>query len=181
MKQSNGLTIWLTGLSGSGKSTIAEALTNRLRSEGKAVEWLDGDELRKWLGYGLGFSKSDRFENVRRAVYVAELLNRHGVMVIVSLISPYAEMRKYARQTLPAFMEVYMDCPLEVCEARDVKGLYAKARSGEIQAFTGISDPYEAPEHAELVLQTAETTIESCVEQLLQYVRSKEILQESHH
>lgn len=167
MDQSLGMTIWLTGLSGAGKSTIAEALTQRLRFEGKAVEWLDGDELRTHLGSGLGFSKEERFENVRRAVYVAKLLNRHGVHVVVSLISPYEEMRQYARQTLSAFMEVYIDCPLEVCEERDVKGLYAKARRGELQAFTGISDPYDPPQHAELVLKTNELNVQSCVEQLL--------------
>lgn len=164
---SAGLTIWLTGLSGAGKSTLAALLTDRLREQGQAVEWLDGDELRRTLGRGLGFSREDRFENIRRAVYLAGLLNRHGVITIVSVISPYAEMRSYARQALPGFVEVYVDCPLPVCEARDVKGLYAKARSGEIPAFTGISDPYEAPADPELTLHTAERTPEECAEELI--------------
>ncbi|OBR63497.1 adenylyl-sulfate kinase [Paenibacillus oryzae] len=159
--------MWLTGLSGAGKSTIASALAEALRSKGTAVEWLDGDELRKRLGSGLGFSRADRFENIARAVYLADMLNRHGVTVIASLISPYREMRQYARQTLPGFVEVYVDCPMEECERRDVKGLYAKARRGEIASFTGISDPYESPEFPELILKTAELTVSECVEALL--------------
>jgi adenylylsulfate kinase len=142
-------------------------LAEALRSKGTAVEWLDGDELRKRLGSGLGFSRADRFENIARAVYLADMLNRHGVTVIASLISPYREMRQYARQALPGFVEVYVDCPLEECERRDVKGLYAKARRGEIASFTGISDPYESPEFPELVLKTAELTVSECVEALL--------------
>lgn len=165
-----GLTIWLTGLSGAGKSTLASLLTDRLQEQGRPVEWLDGDELRRSLGRGLGFSYEDRFENIRRAVYLAGMLNRHGVITVVSLISPYAGMRSYARQELPGFVEVYADCPLPVCEERDVKGLYAKARRGEIPAFTGISDPYEAPVHPELTLRTAEHTPEECVEELLDWL-----------
>lgn len=165
--QGRGQTIWLTGLSGAGKSTIASALTETLQSKGIAVEWLDGDELRKRLGSELGFSRADRFENIARAVYLADMLNRHGVTVIVSLISPYREMRQYARQALLNFSEVYVDCPLEECERRDVKGLYAKASRGEIASFTGISDPYEPPEHPELVLKTARLTVSECVEALL--------------
>lgn len=143
IRSGHGMTLWLTGLSGAGKSTIASLLTDRLREQGLAAEWLDGDELRRALGQGLGFSREDRFENIRRAVYVAGMLNRHGVISVVSVISPYAEMRDYARQSLPGFAEVYVDCPLEICESRDVKGLYAKARRGEIPSFTGISDPYQ--------------------------------------
>ncbi|MEK4062870.1 MULTISPECIES: adenylyl-sulfate kinase [Paenibacillus] len=161
-----GMTLWLTGLSGAGKSTIASLLTDRLREQGLAAEWLDGDELRRALGQGLGFSREDRFENIRRAVYVAGMLNRHGVISVVSVISPYAEMRDYARQSLPGFAEVYVDCPLEICESRDVKGLYAKARRGEIPSFTGISDPYQAPVSPELTLRTAEQTPEESVNEL---------------
>lgn len=165
-----GVTLWLTGLSGAGKTTIAAQLTQQLREEGHAVEWLDGDELRQRFGQGLGFSREDRFENIRRAVYIAGLLNRHGVITIVSVISPYREMREYARQELPRFTEVYVDCPLEVCEARDVKGLYAKARRGEIHAFTGISDPYEIPTHPELILYTADQSPEQSVAVIMNWL-----------
>lgn len=168
-----GQTIWLTGLSGAGKSTVASALAGELSAKGMPVEWLDGDELRKRLGSGLGFSREDRFENIRRAVYLSRMLNRHGVTVVVSLISPYREMRQYAREALPRFTEVYVDCPLEVCEARDVKGLYAKARRGEIPAFTGISDPYEAPERPEMTLKTAELSVSECVDGLLRLIRGE--------
>lgn len=165
-----GMTIWLTGLSGAGKSTIASMLTDRLTKLGIAAEWLDGDELRRALGKGLGFSREDRFENIRRAVYLADMLNRHGVVTVVSLISPYTEMRDYARQTLPRFAEVYVDCALEVCESRDVKGLYAKARRSEIPSFTGISDPYEIPPGPELTLHTAGQTPEESVNTLLAWL-----------
>ncbi|WP_379144218.1 adenylyl-sulfate kinase [Paenibacillus sp. sgz500992] len=166
IRSGRGMTLWLTGLSGAGKSTIASLLTDRLREQGLAAEWLDGDELRRALGQGLGFSREDRFENIRRAVYVAGMLNRHGVISVVSVISPYAEMRDYARQSLPGFTEVYVDCPLEICESRDVKGLYAKARRGEIPSFTGISDPYQAPVSPELTLRTAEQTPEESVNEI---------------
>ncbi|UQZ37564.1 adenylyl-sulfate kinase [Paenibacillus sp. PK3_47] len=157
------MTIWLTGLSGSGKSTIASLLMDKLIAHGLAAEWLDGDELRRVLGKGLGFSREDRLENIHRAVYLAGMLNRHGIITVVSVISPYRDMREYARQALPGFAEVYVNCPLEICEARDVKGLYAKARRGEIPAFTGISDPYEAPLSPDLTLRTAEQTPEESV------------------
>ncbi|CAM3291209.1 MULTISPECIES: adenylyl-sulfate kinase [Saccharibacillus] len=160
-------TIWLTGLPSSGKTTTALALAEALRSRNVPVEVLDGDELRRQIGGGLGFSREDRMENVRRAVYVAGLLGKHGVTAIVSLISPYAEMRQYARSTLPLFTEVYVDCPLAECERRDVKGLYALARRGAIAAFTGVSDPYEPPASPELTLRTDLHTLEQNVERLL--------------
>jgi adenylylsulfate kinase len=166
IRSGRGMTLWLTGLSGAGKSTIASLVTDALREQGLAAEWLDGDELRRALGQGLGFSREDRFENIRRAVYVAGMLNRHGVISVVSVISPYAEMRDYARQSLPGFVEVYVDCPLEICESRDVKGLYAKARRGEIPSFTGISDPYQAPVSPELTLHTAEQTPKESVNEI---------------
>ncbi|WP_244444854.1 adenylyl-sulfate kinase [Paenibacillus camerounensis] len=174
-----GMTIWLTGLSGAGKSTIASMLTDRLIRLGIAAEWLDGDELRRTLGKGLGFCREDRFENIRRAVYLAGMLNRHGVVTVISLISPYAEMRDYARQTLTQFAEVYVDCPLDVCEARDVKGLYAKARRGEIPVFTGVSDPYEAPPSPELTLNTAGQTPEESVNTLFAWLTELTSLQQN--
>lgn len=149
-----GLTIWFTGLSGAGKSTLATLLAERLRGMGRRVELLDGDEVRRNLSSGLGFSKADRDANIRRIAYVAKLLSRNGVIAITAAISPYREIRDEARAEIGTFVEVFVDCPLEVCEQRDVKGLYAKARSGEIQQFTGISDPYEPPENPEVHLHT---------------------------
>lgn len=165
-----GVILWLTGLSGAGKTTIASLLTQQLREQGKAVEWLDGDELRQRVGQGLGFSREDRFENIRRAVYIAGLLSRQGVITIVSVISPYREMREYARQELPRFSEIYVECPLEVCEGRDVKGLYAKARRGDIPSFTGISDPYEVPTHPELTLHTADQSPKQSVAEIMKWL-----------
>ena len=149
-----GLTIWFTGLSGAGKSTLATLLAERLRGMGRRVELLDGDEVRRNLSSGLGFSKADRDANIRRIAYVAKLLSRNGVIAITAAISPYREIRDEARAEIGTFVEVFVNCPLEVCEQRDVKGLYAKARSGEIQQFTGISDPYEPPENPEVHLHT---------------------------
>lgn len=166
--ESIGTTLWFTGLSGAGKSTIASGVAGQLRERGLRAEWLDGDELRRIFGQSLGFSREDRFQNISRAVYIAGLLNRHGVNVVVSMITPYAEMRDYARSELPRFAEIHVDCPLAVCEARDVKGLYGKARRGEIQAFTGISDPYEAPAQPDLVLRTAENDAEDCIRLVLE-------------
>ncbi|MFC3748960.1 adenylyl-sulfate kinase [Paenibacillus sp. GCM10012306] len=170
--KNTGFTVWLTGLSGAGKSTIASGLTAALAELGRPVEWLDGDDLRQHVCKGLGFSREDRFENIRRAAYLAGLLNRHGVITIVSVISPYREMREYARQTLSGFAEIYVDCPLQVCEERDVKGLYAKARRGDIPLFTGITDPYEVPEHPELTLHTAEQSPEESVATLLKWLKN---------
>jgi adenylylsulfate kinase len=152
-----GATIWFTGLSGSGKSTLANGLVSRLHAAGRRVELLDGDEIRKNLSQGLGFSKADRDANIQRIAFVAKLLSRNGVIAITAAISPYRETRDSARAEIEPgarFVEVFVDCPLEVCEQRDVKGLYKKARSGEIAQFTGISDPYEAPEEAEVHLHT---------------------------
>ncbi|MCU6708263.1 adenylyl-sulfate kinase [Paenibacillus sp. J5C_2022] len=149
-----GLTIWMTGLPCSGKSTTAHAFRQKLEENGYPCEWLDGDAVRQAIGKELGFSKEDRMENIRRMVYLCGMLNRHGVHTIVSVISPYREMREYARAALPRFMEVFVDCPLSECERRDVKGMYARARSGEISGFTGISDPYEPPLSPEVIIRT---------------------------
>ncbi len=147
-------TLWTTGLSAAGKSTLCSSVSEELKLRGVPVAWLDGDEIRTELSRGLGFSHPDRVENARRVAYVARTLNRSGVSVLVSLISPYREMRTAAREIIPVFLETYVRVSLERAEARDPKGLYAKALRGEIPAFTGISDPYEEPEHPDLVVDT---------------------------
>lgn len=162
-----GRTFWLTGLPCSGKTTTAIAFADALAERGTAVEILDGDELRRRIGGGLGFSQEDRMENVRRAVYLSGLLNKHGVTTIVSLISPYAEMRNYARSELSRFVEVYIECPLEECERRDVKGMYALARQGKITSFTGVSDVYEAPASPALTLRTDQDSVHENIAKLL--------------
>jgi len=168
MEGERGFVVWLTGLSGAGKTTIANALAERLKSLGYKVEILDGDVVRQHFSKGLGFSKEDRIENIKRVAYVAHLLARNGIVVIVALISPYREGRNYARQLIGDFVEVYVKCPLNVLIERDVKGLYAKALRGEIQNFTGISDPYEPPENPEVVVETDKETVEESVNKIWQ-------------
>jgi adenylyl-sulfate kinase len=163
-----GTTIWLTGLSGAGKSTISEILVERLRASGRPVELLDGDVVRTHLGKGLGFSREDRDTNVRRVGWVCQLLNRHGVDAVVAMISPYRSTRDEVRESLERFVEVYVECPLDVLVQRDVKGLYKKALAGEIEHFTGVSDPYEAPLDPEVVCRTDQgETAEQCAERIL--------------
>ena len=167
-----GLTIWFTGLSGSGKSTVAHGLVERLAEFGRNVSTLDGDEIRTHLSKGLGFSKDDRDTNIRRVGYVAGLIAQHGGTTLCSVISPYRAVRDEARQTSKGnFVEVYCDTPLNVCEQRDVKGLYAKARAavadGKPMGFTGVDDPYEAPLNAEVTLDTSTQSVEQCVDQIV--------------
>lgn len=164
-----GCVVWLTGFSGSGKSTVARALEARLAALGIACYVLDGDGLRTGLNAGLGFSDGDRRENVRRTAEVAAILCDAGLVAIVSLISPQAAGREQARRLAGAdrFVETFLDAPLAVCEARDPKGLYAKARAGEIPSFTGVSSPYETPARPDLVLRTAEEGVEASVGRLL--------------
>ncbi|MGF1492773.1 MAG: adenylyl-sulfate kinase [Microcoleaceae cyanobacterium] len=149
-----GVTVWLTGLSGAGKSTVTFALAEQLRGMGCKVEVLDGDEIRENLSKGLGFSKEDRDTNVRRIGFVAKLLTRNGVIVMVPAISPYRVIRDEMREKIGNFVEVYVNAPLNVCEERDVKGLYKRARAGEIKQFTGIDDPYESPLNPEVECRT---------------------------
>src|SRR5438477_7455225 len=152
-----GLTLWFTGLSGAGKTTIAELVRPELEARGRKVEWLDGDEVREHLSKGLGFSKEDRDTNIDRIGWVASKLTRHGAAVIVSAISPYAEARNKARAMVEehgAFIEVFVDASVEECARRDVKGLYEKAFRGEIPEFTGVSDPYEAPTDPEIRIES---------------------------
>jgi len=163
--------VWLTGLSGAGKSTIARAVEAELIAGGTRVEVLDGDLIREKFSRGLGYSKQDRDENVRRAGYVAGLLARHGVVVLVALISPYRAARNQVREEMERagirFVEVFVNAPLDVCERRDPKGLYEKARRGEIASFTGLEDPYEAPLTPEVECRTDRESVEICVRRVL--------------
>ena len=158
MNEERGFTLWFTGLSGSGKTTISEIVERELRERERPVEVLDGDIVRTNLSKGLSFSRDDRNINVLRIGFVANLLTRNGVGVIVSAISPYKEARDQVRRRIVDFVEVFVDAPLEVCADRDVKGLYKKAFAGEIEQFTGVSDPYEPPNAPDLVLKTDEET-----------------------
>jgi adenylyl-sulfate kinase len=161
-----GFTLWLTGMSGAGKTTTARLLEQRLRALGAKVEVLDGDLVRTHLSKGLGFSKEDRDENIRRIGFVCELLSRNGVIAIAAVISPYRETREQVRARIPDFVEVYVSCPVEVLVERDVKGLYKKALAGEIAHFTGISDPYEPPAAPEVSIDSARETPEQSVEKI---------------
>lgn len=160
---SRGVVVWLTGLSGAGKSTITDALAPSLRAAGKRVEVLDGDVVRTHLSKGLGFSREDRDLNVARIAFVAHLLARNGVYVIVAAVSPYRAAREAARALIGDFVEVHVAPPLEECVARDTKGLYRKALAGEIPQFTGVSDPYEPPASPELRLDTSTMTVAEAV------------------
>lgn len=168
--ESQGVVIWLTGLSSAGKTTIGHALFGRLRELGYKVEMLDGDVVRQHLSKELGFSREDRDENIRRIGFVARLLARNGVLVIVSAISPYRATRDEVRGLIPGFTEVYVNAPIEVCESRDIKGLYRKARAGTLRRFTGIDDPYEAPLGPEVECRTDLETVEESVEKILNHL-----------
>jgi adenylylsulfate kinase len=161
--QRQGVTLWFTGLSGSGKTTIAKAVERELRTRHCNVEMLDGDIVRTNLSKGLGFNKEDRDINVRRIGFVANLLSRNGVVAITAAISPYRAIRDEIREMTENFMEVYVNAPLEICESRDTKGLYALARAGKIKNFTGIDDPYEKPLNPEVVCYTSTESIEESV------------------
>jgi adenylyl-sulfate kinase len=169
---SSGTTIWLTGLSGAGKTTIGQELVRQLQAAGEKVEFLDGDLLRQTICRGLGFSYDDRCENIRRIGFLAELLTRHGVNVIVAAISPYQSVRDEVRQRVEHFLEVYVNAPLSICEQRDVKGLYQRTRAGEIQQFTGVSDPYEPPHSPEVICFTDRETIAESVAKILTHFQS---------
>jgi len=162
--------VWFTGLSGAGKTTLNHALHNRLAARCLRVESLDGDSVRRHLGRGLGFSKDDRDENIRRIGYVAGLLTRHGVIVLVSAISPYRNVRDEIRAKIGDFVEVYVNAPLEICEQRDVKGLYRKARAGLLPGFTGVDDPYEPPLSPEIECRTDRETVDECVDKIVDYL-----------
>lgn len=172
--QKRGLVIWLTGLSGAGKTTLARAISEKLASDGLSAETLDGDEVRENLSRGLGFSRDDRDTNVRRIGFVARLLARNGVTVLASAISPYREARDDVRRTVEddgaRFVEVFVRCPLDVLIKRDVKGLYEKALAGEIAHFTGVSDPYEAPTSPDLVVDSSVESVEQSAARILSHL-----------
>ncbi|MFZ5562225.1 MAG: adenylyl-sulfate kinase [Pseudomonadota bacterium] len=171
-------TLWFTGLSGAGKSTVSHALEQRLFEMGCNTFVFDGDNVRHGLCRDLGFSESDRTENIRRIGELAKLANAAGVIAITAFISPFRKDRDMVRASMPAgdFIEVYISCPLAACEERDVKGLYKKARAGEIRDFTGISSPYEPPEQPEVIIDTSRQTIEESVETLIGYCRARGII-----
>jgi adenylylsulfate kinase len=175
MTNDTGFVLWLTGLSGAGKSTIAAKLAPSLAERGHRVELLDGDEVRTNLCQGLGFSRADRDTNIARIGYVAGKLANHGVVVLVAAISPYRQARDRVRAQVDTFVEVHVAAPVAVCARRDVKGLYAKAMAGEIRNFTGVSDPYEPPLRPEIVLHTERQSADESVQQVLAWLEANEL------
>ncbi|MEO6712095.1 MAG: adenylyl-sulfate kinase [Mycobacteriales bacterium] len=173
----SGATLWFTGLPSAGKTTLATAVAEQLRAAGRPVELLDGDEVREFLSKGLGFSREDRETNVTRIGYVASLLAAHGVTVLASVISPYAASRDKVRalhgERGADFVEVYVATPVDVCSERDVKGLYAKQRAGELTGLTGVDDPYEAPTSPEITVATQDQTLDESVDQVLLVLTAK--------
>lgn len=162
-----GFTLWFTGLSGAGKTTVSRVIEQDLRARGMKVEVLDGDVIRENLSKGLGFSKEDRDTNIRRIGWVCEVLSRNGVVAIAAAISPYREIRDELRGKIENFVEVYAECPIPVLAERDVKGLYKKALAGEIKNFTGVSDPYEAPLNPEVVYHSDSETVQESAQKIL--------------
>jgi adenylyl-sulfate kinase len=175
MNNDNGFVLWLTGLSGAGKSTIASAVAPSLVERGHRVEVLDGDEVRTNLCQELGFSRDDRDTNIARIGYVAGKLAKHGVAVVVAAISPYRDARDKIRSSVADFVEVHVAAPVETCAERDVKGLYAKALAGEIKNFTGVSDPYEEPVEPEILLHTERETVQESVRIVLDWLEAKHL------
>ena len=177
-----GFTIWLTGLSGAGKTTLAEKLAPELRARGLGVEVLDGDEVRTNLSKGLGFSKEDRDTNIRRIGYVCRLLSRNGVAAISAAISPYGAVRDEVRQLVEqdgaTFVEVFVKCPIDVLAERDVKGLYKKALAGELKGFTGVSDPYEQPLAPDVVIESDRESVAFSTEKIISELERRELLPE---
>ncbi len=178
LKGHKGAVLWFTGLSGSGKSTLAHALDERLNRRGAHTYVLDGDNIRSGLNSDLGFSAAEREENIRRIGEVARLFADAGILTITAFISPYRRDRDRARALLPAgrFIEIYVKCPLEVAESRDPKGLYKKARAGEIEQFTGVSDPYEEPRAPEITVDTSETGMEEALSSIEEYLAAKQLV-----
>lgn len=175
MTNDTGFVLWLTGLSGAGKSTVAAKLGPVLAERGHRVELLDGDEVRTNLCQGLGFSRADRDTNIARIGYVAGKLSKHGVAVLVAAISPYQQARDLVRASVDSFVEVYVAAPVSTCAERDPKGLYAKALAGEITHFTGVSDPYEPPPNPEIVLHTEAESVDDSVHQVIAWLETNQL------
>jgi adenylyl-sulfate kinase len=169
---SAGFTLWFTGLPCAGKSTLASEIGVELRNRGHFIEILDGDVVRTTLCKGLGFSKEDRDENISRLGWVCNLLNRHGIVAITAVVSPYREARNQVRKGIPRFIEIYVKAPLSVCKDRDVKGLYAKAMAGELCHFTGVDDPYEEPMAPDIIVETHNTSVAQCVSSIIKHLEA---------
>jgi adenylylsulfate kinase len=167
MNEHQGFTVWFTGLPCCGKTTIADRVAVMLKEKGYRVERLDGDIVREGLTNDLGFSRKDRDENIRRVAFVANMLSRNNVIVLATFVSPFREARREARHQIGRFVEVYVRCPVDICMKRDVKGMYKKAREGKITHFTGVDDPYEEPEHPELILDTDKESVDESVEKVI--------------
>jgi adenylylsulfate kinase len=167
MKKHQGFTVWFTGIPCCGKTTIADQVATLLKKKDYMVERLDGDVVRQGLTSDLGFSKKDRDENIRRATFLAKMLTRNNVVVLATFVSPYREQRRNARKEIERFVEVYVRCPVEICMKRDVKGMYRKALEGKIKHFTGVDDPYEEPEHPELIINTDTESVEESVKKVM--------------
>ncbi len=178
MKKHQGVTIWFTGLPCCGKTTIADQVGDILKKKGFLVERLDGDLVRQNLSSDLGFSKKDRDENIRRAIFLADMLTRNNVVVLASFVSPYKKQRRKARKQIKQFVEVYVRCPVKICMKRDVKGMYRKALEGKIKHFTGVDDPYEEPEKPELIVDTDIESVEESVGKVLQKIEELGYLME---
>jgi len=172
-----GFTLWFTGLPCSGKTILADAVAKKLRSQGMKVERLDGDIVRKSLTRDLGFSEEDRNMNIERVTFVAKLLTRNGVAVLASFVSPYNKIRDYSRKEIGNYILVYVKCSLEECENRDVKGMYAKARTGEIKDFTGIDHPFEEPDKIDIIVETDKQTVEESKKIILNALKELDYLQ----
>ena len=170
-QKNKGLVLWFTGLPCSGKTTISKKLEKYFKQNSKPVQRLDGDIIRKTISEDLGFSKQDRDKNIKRISYIARILSDNGINVIVAFVSPYQKMRKFARKICPNFIEIYLKCDIEECKRRDMKGMYAKAESGELKNFTGVDDPYEKPKNPDVILETDKYSAKENINKIIRFVK----------